>query len=140
MIKITNSPEETKHLAEDLAKEIKNSGGIVALKGDLGAGKTTFAQGFAKGLGVEEKIISPTFIVIRQYEVPDTKMMFHHIDLYRFEDNFDLKQSGIQEILENKKSITLIEWAEKLNDKLPKGSIVVKLKRLSEDKREIIIN
>ncbi len=126
---ITNSPEETKRLAGNLAKNLNR--GIVALYGDLGSGKTTFVQGFAKGLGIKEKIISPTFIIIRQYPTN-----FYHIDLYRVENFQGL---GLKEILENPNNIVLIEWAEKLSN-LPKNTKKIIIKKLEGDKRIITID
>lgn len=125
---ITNSSEETKKLAGDLAKKLNR--GIVALYGDLGSGKTTFVQGFAKRLGIKEKIISPTFIIIRQYPTN-----FYHIDLYRVENFQGL---GLEEILANPNNIVLIEWAEKIKD-LPKNTIRITIKKLENDKRLITI-
>lgn len=125
---ITSSSEETKQLASGLAK--KFTGGIIALIGELGAGKTVFAQGFAKGLDIKEKIISPTFIIIRQYPTN-----FYHIDLYRVE-NF--QELGFEEILANPNKIVLIEWAEKLKN-LPKNSIKITIEKLEGNKRLITI-
>lgn len=125
---ITSSSEETKQFAANLAK--KFNGGILALSGELGAGKTTFVQGFAKGLGIKEKIISPTFIIIRQYPTN-----FYHIDLYRVE-NF--QELGLKEILENPNNIVLIEWAEKIKD-LPKNTKKITIEKLEGDKRLITI-
>src|SRR3989344_6734318 len=109
---ITNSEEETIKLAKDLAKNFK--GRIIALTGPLGAGKTTFVKGFAKGLGIKDNIISPTFVLIRQHR------SFYHVDLYRVDDFKDL---GLEEILSNKNNIVLIEWAEKIKKILSKKKI-----------------
>lgn len=115
----TNTAEETRKFAKDYALSFRN-GGILALSGDLGAGKTTFAQGFAKGLGVEDRIVSPTFLIIRQYPIPNQNNFFYHIDLYRMED-IDLKNSGLEEILSEPSNVVLIEWAEKIADHLPEN-------------------
>ena|SRR3989344_6386201 len=130
----TKNAAETKKFAKDLAKDFLE-GGIIALSGELGAGKTTFAQGFAKGLGVEAKIISPTFLIIRQYPIPVRGNFFYHIDLYRLE-NIDLKNSGLEEILSNPSNVVLIEWAEKISNNLPKETKKIELKKL-EDIHEI---
>ncbi len=126
---ITQSNLETKKLAKKLAKNFKS--GVIALSGPLGAGKTTFVQGFAKGLGIKDKIISPTFVLIRQHED------FYHIDLYRL-SNFD--GLGLEEILSNKDNIVLIEWAEKIKDLLPKNTIWITFEMLSENKRKITLS
>ena len=130
----TSSTKETQTLASQIAKQIKN-GGVVALYGKLGAGKTIFAQGFAKDLGISEKIISPTFVLIRQHPIPNTKQIFYHIDLYRLEDT---KGIGIEEIINNKENIVLIEWADRLEN-LPKNAIKITIEKLSADQRQITI-
>lgn len=132
---ISNSAEETKQIAFKLAKKMLN-GGIIALSGNLGAGKTTFAQGFAEGLGIKDKIISPTFILIRQHQIPNSKNIFFHIDLYRLEE--DTTKLGLEEIFLSTNNITLIEWAEKLNH-LPENVIKISIKNLGYDKREITL-
>lgn len=134
---ITNSSEETKKFAEDFAK--KYFRGIIALTGNLGAGKTTFTQGFAKGLGIKDTINSPTFVLLKRYVVPDKKQFFFHLDLYRLENEQELKNLGIEEILENRENIILIEWAEKAENLLPKKYTNIYIDNLEEDKREIIV-
>lgn len=123
----TKSAEETKLLASKFAT--KHSGNIIALIGELGSGKTTFVQGFAKGLGIKEKIISPTFVLIKQYST------LYHVDLYRVENFQDL---GFEEILANPNNIVLIEWAEKFKN-LPKNTIRITIEKLAGDKRLITI-
>lgn len=130
---ITSSSEETKQFAANLAKKFNR--GILALSGELGSGKTTFVQGFAKGLGIKEKIISPTFIIIRQYPLPAGRQELYHIDLYRVENFQGL---GLKEILENPNNIVLIEWAEKIKD-LPKNTKKITIEKLDSDKRLITI-
>lgn len=126
----TKSAKETQDFARKLSKKYK-SGGIIALYGELGAGKTTFAQGFARGLGINNKITSPTFLITRQYPVPGQRNFFYHIDLYRLE-NIDLKSSGLEEILEDPTNIILIEWADKINANLSGKTRKVSLKRIEE--------
>lgn len=119
---ISHSEDETKAIAAKLAKVSPSN--IFALTGKLGAGKTIFAQGFAKGLGIKDKIISPTFVLIRQHNIPNTTKVFCHIDLYRPENFSHL---GLEEILSNKNSIILIEWAEKIENILPKHTIKINI-------------
>lgn len=130
---LTNSEEETKDLAKNLAKQLR---GVIALTGELGAGKTTFAVGFAKGLGIKEKIISPTYVLIRQHSIPDTQKTLYHIDLYRLADFTEL---GLKEIMGNPNNIILIEWAEKVRNLLPKNTIWISFKTLNENQREITL-
>ncbi|MDO8619243.1 MAG: tRNA (adenosine(37)-N6)-threonylcarbamoyltransferase complex ATPase subunit type 1 TsaE [Candidatus Daviesbacteria bacterium] len=132
---ITFSTGETQKLAGELAKKFIDSGGVVALIGELGAGKTTFAQGFAKGLGITEKIISPTFVLIREHQIPKSHRIFYHIDLYRLEEQ-NIKGTGIEEIFNNKENIVLIEWADRLKE-LPENTTIVKLANLSINSRQI---
>lgn len=132
---LTYSEEETKKLAQNLAKKFKK--GVLALTGDLGTGKTTFATGFAKGLGIKEKIISPTFMLIRQHQIPNSDKLFYHIDLYRIKD---LTQLGLREITSNLDNIILIEWAEKAKHLLPTNTTFINLKVLDKNKREITLS
>lgn len=130
----TYSATETQTFASQIARQVKK-GGVVALFGNLGAGKTTFAQGFAKALGIKEKIISPTFILIRQHPIPNTKCTLYHIDLYRLKNT---KGLGLEEIMENRENIVLIEWADRLQN-LPKDAIKITIEKLSENSRQITV-
>ncbi len=134
----TNNYLETQGFANELANEFKDKGGVIALTGELGAGKTTFTQGFAKGLGIQDKIISPTFVLIRQHQVPGTKQTLYHIDLYRLESSEDFKQLGFTDMLQGN-NIILIEWAEKALHLLKKPYTQITFKKISEDSREITI-
>lgn len=129
---ISTSEEETRKIARKLARDIKT--GIIALTGELGAGKTTFVQGFAKGLGIKDKIISPTFVLIRQHPIPNTNRTLYHIDLYRLNDFTEL---GLKEIMGDPNNIVLIEWAEKIEKNLPKKTMRITLQKIAENKRLI---
>lgn len=133
------SLNQTQQIAQNLAQQIK-VGTIIALYGDLGAGKTTFTQGLAQGLGIKDKIISPTFILFRSYPIPNTKGQLVHIDLYRLESLDQIQSLGIKEVLENPQNIVVIEWAEKLGNLLPKQILKISLKALAESTREIKIS
>ncbi len=135
-IQITNSAKETQKVGAKLAKQIKPPA-IIALISDLGGGKTTFTQGLGKGLGIKEKIVSPTFILERIYKIPKKNYALHHYDLYRIEPNDIL----IDEILENARdNIVVIEWAEKILKQLPKDIIKIELSTLNDDRRKIKIS
>ena len=142
---ITKSESETKKLGREIGKKVlKEKPGkiakIIALEGDLGGGKTTFLKGFAKGIGIKEKILSPTFILIRKFEIPDTKFQnFYHIDCYRIEKQKEILKLGLKEIIKNPKNIVSIEWADKIREVLPKKVLKIKFKILGKKKREIII-
>lgn len=131
---ITQSTEETKKLAKTLAKKFDQ--GVFALSGELGAGKTTFVQGFAEGLGIKEKIISPTFVLIRQHHIPNSPKTLYHIDLYRLETNTAIKSLGLEEMFDD---LVLIEWAEKGIDILPKDTIFINFEKIDDAKRKITI-
>ena len=127
----SNSEQETKLIAEKLAKETKSH--IFALFGELGAGKTIFVQGFAKGVGIKDKIISPTFVLIRQHKIPGTTKVLYHIDLYRLENTTNLKELGLEEIWSNPGNYVLIEWAEKIKE-LPKNAIKISIQKQGDNR------
>ncbi len=127
----SQSEDETKQIAEELGRKTRNH--IFALTGELGAGKTIFVQGFAKGLGIKDKIISPTFVLIRQHKIPGTKKVLYHIDLYRLENTTNLKELGLEEIWSNPNNIILIEWAEKIKE-LPKNAIRISIQKQGNDR------
>lgn len=135
---ISKSDRETKNLGKNISQRFINKGGMIALSGDLGSGKTTFAQGLAKGLGIKDKVISPTFILIRQYKIPKSSMFLYHIDLYRISEKQNLQNLGLQEIIDSK-NIILIEWADKIRDLLPKNTLYISFEKISEFGRKIDI-
>jgi|SRR4051812_12192778 tRNA threonylcarbamoyladenosine biosynthesis protein TsaE len=136
---ITTSAQQTQQIAKDLATQFRNQGGIIALIGDLGAGKTTFTQGFAEGLGITDKIISPTFVLMRQHQLPNSECWLFHLDLYRLEGNISISQLGLDEIFSEEKNIILIEWAEKVLDQLPQKTIKINFQKISETERKISV-
>ncbi len=131
---------QTQKIAKDLSQKFKNTGGIIALMGDLGAGKTTFTQGFAKALGIKEKIISPTFVITRQHQIPNTNRFLFHIDLYRLENITSLPEIGISEFIDQKNSIVIIEWPEKILNLLPDETIKIKIEKIKNNERKIKIS
>jgi tRNA threonylcarbamoyladenosine biosynthesis protein TsaE len=133
---ITNSSKETQRLGESFAKKL-SLGDFVAFYGDLGSGKTTFIQGLAKGLGIERRIISPTFIMARHYQIKNGS--FYHVDLYRTESKHDLLSIGLDQIIEDKTNIVALEWAEKMGEMLPSKRINIHFAYLEDNKRKIII-
>jgi len=140
---ITNSKDATQKAGEEIAVKL-HGGEILALHGDLGSGKTTFVQGLAKGLGIRSKIISPTFIIIRRYEISikykvSNIKYFYHIDLYRVEGERDLQEIGIDEIINDPDNIVAIEWAERMGSLLPEKRVDIKFEYVDEEKRRIII-
>ena len=131
----TYSEEETIELAQNIESE-KFPGMVICLEGDLGSGKTVFTKGFAQALGITEDITSPTFTIIKEY--PNGELPLYHMDVYRLNGNVD--DLGIEEYY-NKKGVTIIEWADTIEDYLPKNKLVIRIKSSDEDenKRTIII-
>jgi tRNA threonylcarbamoyladenosine biosynthesis protein TsaE len=117
----SQTPQETTALGQTLAALLKENPGkyprVFCLYGDLGSGKTTFTQGLAAGLGINERILSPTYIITRHYDLPDDSTLYH-LDLYRIQEPLPLK-----EMLDDSDNYVIIEWAEKLGDNLPKDRI-----------------
>lgn len=134
---ISRSAVETKEIAASLSQEV-TQGRIISLSGNLGAGKTVFVQGFAQGLGIKEKIISPTFVLIRQHKTPKAGIILYHIDLYRIENSEDFKLIGLEEILSNPNNIILIEWAEKIDNLLPKNTLKIKIEKREDNNARLI--
>ncbi len=137
--KKTNSPEETRQFGRDLSKHLK-PGSVVALIGPLGSGKTVLVQGICSGLGVEKAVTSPTFVIINEYpgKLNGSPVWVYHFDLYRLEDVEEFIRLGYEEYFYGK-GITLIEWAEKVRDFLPRNRFEVSLKIISENERGIIV-
>ena len=131
----TNNSQETEKLGFEFAKRITD-GGIICLYGDLGTGKTTFAKGFAKGLGISERIISPTFVIVRQHGLSNNNT-FYHIDLYRLDNENALQGIGLSDIFTDKNAIVLVEWAERLGKYLPEKRWDIRFENLEKDQRKI---
>jgi len=112
----------------------------LALTGELGSGKTTFVQGLAKGLGIKQRIISPTFILVRKYDLRSKS--FYHVDLYRLETEVEkeVRNLGIEEIWDNPENIVVIEWAEKIKGMIPENATWIEFKNLGGNERKIKIN
>lgn len=127
----SNSEKTTKeigfYLGQTLLKNKKNFeiAFVLALKGNLGSGKTTFLKGFKKALKIKKEINSPTFIILKKYPLKLKKFEnFYHLDCYRIKNLKELKILKIEEILKNNKNIIAIEWPEKIKKILPKNSTI----------------
>ena len=148
---ITNSPEQTKKIGKESAKEIlkekssftkitKDKGAfVIALKGELGGGKTCFLQGFAKGLGIKDKILSPTFVILKKFKFAKGKKFqyFFHIDCYRIQKPKELLDLSFKEIISNPHNIIVIEWAERIQNIMPKNSVWIKFEFINDRTRKI---
>ncbi|MDO8530364.1 MAG: tRNA (adenosine(37)-N6)-threonylcarbamoyltransferase complex ATPase subunit type 1 TsaE [bacterium] len=142
---VTNSFSKTQEAGAEFAREIlaskpQENATVLALRGDLGAGKTTFLQGFAKGLGIEEVVNSPTFVVMKSFKLQALSFQnLYHIDCYRLETPEQILALGFQEIISDPKNIVAIEWPEKISNLLPKNIISINFNHSEENEREILI-
>jgi tRNA threonylcarbamoyladenosine biosynthesis protein TsaE len=149
----TNSAQETRIAGKETAGNILSGGTgiqserhavVLALTGELGSGKTTFLQGFAEGLNISDRIISPTFILVRMYKL-DRKFSkfdtFYHIDLYRLEEDIDrqLTDLGFDEIINDPGNIVAVEWADKAKEMFPEDAVWINFEPEEEKKRRIRI-
>ncbi len=129
----TYSEDETMELAQNIESE-KFPNMVICLIGDLGSGKTVFTKAFALALGINENITSPTFNIIKEYDKGEMKLF--HMDVYRLSDT---KQDiGIEEYF-TKRGVCIIEWADLIEDILPKNRLDIKIKMIDEDTRQFII-
>lgn len=154
----TSSPSQTRALGKKLAQEIlkkpftlylqkaKDKAFVMGLEGDLGGGKTTFLQGFAKGLGIKKKILSPTFVILKRFKIPTQSnayalrpKVFIHIDCYRIKKIKELSELGLKEIIASPKNVVAIEWAEKIKEILPDETFWLKFIFKNKTQRKILV-
>ena len=134
MEQVTNSPAETEALGAALAEELK-PGAVVAFTGDLGAGKTAFVRGLARGLGIGERVTSPTFTIVNEYE--GGRLPLFHFDMYRLDSADELFDIGWEDYLA-RGGVCAVEWSENVADALT-GAISVSIRRLGDMDREITL-
>lgn len=120
----TSSPEQTKLLGEKLAALLM-AGDLICLNGDLGAGKTAFSQGVAKGLGIGSTVTSPTFTLINEYE---GRLPLYHFDVYRLSGPEDMEDLGYEDYFYGQ-GVCLVEWADKVKEVLPRERLNINLSR-----------
>lgn len=137
---ISGGPEETKDVGKRLARKLK-PGDCISLIGELGAGKTTLIKGIAKGLGIKEEVVSPTFILIREYK---GGLPLYHVDAYRISKEEELREVGIEEYLLSDDGVTVVEWGDRVKKIFPPGGSTsrcteIRIEILSESKRRIIV-
>ncbi len=128
----TKNDEETKAFAERLG-ELLRPNQVVTLDGDLGAGKTTFTKGLAKGLGVKRTVNSPTYTIVKEYR---GRMPLYHMDVYRLEDSEE--DIGFDEYFSGE-GITVIEWSDYIHPFLPERYLKIQMKKISADERQILL-
>ena len=134
MLVTTHCEEETEALGERLAKCL-HAGAVVALYGDLGAGKTAFVRGMARGLDIRESVTSPTFTIVNEY--PGDPALFH-FDMYRLRSAEELYGIGWEDYLD-RNGICVTEWSERIEEALPEDAVRVTIRRLSDTERSVAI-
>ena len=131
---ITHSPEETEKVGQALA-QVLTAGTVIAYEGDLGAGKTAFTRGLAKGLGAAEQVTSPTYTIVNEYL--SGRLPLFHFDMYRLTSADDLWDIGWEDYLE-RGGVCAVEWSENVRDAL-EDPIFVRIEKCTEDTRKITI-
>lgn len=127
MIFISTSPKETKEIAQKIIKETKTN--VISLEGELGGGKTTFVKGVADFFSIKEKIKSPTFFIMKKYDIKNKKQKFkklYHFDAYRVKGTDEILDIGFKEIIQDKRNLVLVEWGDKVKNILPKDTLHIK--------------
>lgn len=132
---VTHSPEETIKAAEKLGGLLR-AGDMIAYKGGLGAGKTTFTRGLAIGLGLGDNVTSPTFALVNEYR--GERLTLYHFDMYRIESEDDLESTGFYDY-PFEENVAAVEWSENIAEFLPENTIYITINRINELEREIII-
>ena len=131
---ITNGPEETEALGARLARAL-GPGAVVAFTGDLGAGKTAFVRGLARGLGIRDRVTSPTFTIVNEYE--GGRLPLFHFDLYRLGCADELFDIGWEDYLA-RGGVCAVEWSERMEELLEPGTVRVDLRRGEDEDRRVI--
>lgn len=133
---ISENPEQTFKIGISIG-EMAKEGAFIALKGELGAGKTTLVQGIARGMGVPENyaVASPTFTIINEY--PGKTVRLYHIDVYRLSGSIDILETGFGDYEDG---VTVVEWAEKIADIIPQDALFITLEYMNEGERKIYIS
>jgi len=144
---LSNGVEDTKKIAQHLVKYLmklksSNRATVIGLVGKLGAGKTYFVKGIAKQLKVKQKIVSPSFVIMKRFEVNSDRFSnFYHLDCYRIKSPKEILNLNINDILNDSSNLVVIEWAEKIKEILPSNTIWVKFEYgKNQNQREITIS
>lgn len=148
----SNSPEQTRSFSTRFAKAVLRCGpgkkaAVIALQGELGSGKTTFLQGFARGLGIKEKVLSPSFVIMKKLKIPSYRPHasrfrfrdFYHFDCYRIDNQKELLALGLREIITRPQNIVVVEWADRVHGAIPRDSTWIRFHLRGKSEREIRI-
>lgn len=145
---ITRSPKETKLFAQNLAQKIASrqflgkTAVILTLSGNLGSGKTVFAQGFCRFFKVKQKIVSPTFVLMKSFRLRSPKIKFqriYHLDCYRLQKPKEILALGFKKIISEPQNIVLIEWPKKIKKFLPRKTIKIRFQHGLKENERIIM-
>ncbi len=142
---LTKNYKQTQKTGELFAKEIlairpKDKALVIGLKGNLGGGKTTFLQGFAKGLGIKQKILSPTFVIAKRFSLENKFFSnFYHIDCYRLSKAKEVDSLGLKDILADFRNIVAVEWVENIRKFIPNNAVWICFYHVEKNKRRILI-
>ena len=149
---VVNSAKEMKNLGLSVARRVillrkdKENAIVLGLQGGLGGGKTTFLQGFAQGLNIRQRVLSPTFVLMKRFSIPKKPGLgpykfrdFYHIDCYRIKETKEMLRLGFKEIISNPKNIVCVEWADRIRNIMPPDTIWIDFNFLTKDKRKVRI-
>ncbi len=131
---VTNSEQETEELGARLAERLE-PGAVIAFTGDLGAGKTAFTRGLARGLGISDRVTSPTFTIVNEYE--GGRLPLFHFDMYRLGSSDELFDIGWEDYLA-RGGVCAVEWSENVSGALEEGSVLVEIRRGARDNQRVI--
>jgi tRNA threonylcarbamoyladenosine biosynthesis protein TsaE len=134
---ISRSPEQTMRLGARLGRHL-NGGDVVALEGDLGAGKTVFAQGVGMGWGSTSRLVSPTYVLVRRHRRHQGDLELYHIDLYRLNSIAEIEMLGLDEVVGYPGTVCLVEWPERHSGIFPQERLWVHLRMLDEYRRSLV--
>lgn len=143
ILKEENIKQIIKEILEKIILKKRDTATVIALSGDLGAGKTTITKEIAKQLEIKENVISPTFVIMKIYKLESSSKHYSnfkkliHIDAYRIEDAKEFINFNWEEIISDKENLVVLEWPEKIKNIIPKNAINISLSHVSEDTREI---
>lgn len=132
---VSHSPDDTIAFAQKVGSLLKG-GDIIAYKGRMGAGKTTFTRGLCKGLGLPDEVTSPTFALVNEYR--GEEITLYHFDMYRISGEGDLETTGFYDYI-SPESVIAVEWSENIEDCLPKDIITIEIETTDENERKITV-
>ncbi len=134
---ISRSPDQTLRVGARLGRHL-NGGDILALEGDLGSGKTVFAQGIGMGWGASSRLVSPTYVLVRRHRRHQDALELYHVDLYRLTTAAEVEMLGLEEVIGAPETVSLVEWPERHMGLFPQDRLWVHLRILDEYRRSLV--